>query len=289
MSISSRATVSPWRSTTPPARTCSAVLTTMSMRAPFCSACSVTDSVSVTSSGTISTRSIRRNASKPGNGFQGSASPTNTIDAPASENAFAIAWPTAVRPSVISTRRNFGSQVISRRCGSSAMFSVSFPGSAIATAEPLRSSLNSSRTRCAFDRVAMQMRDHDRAGVELHGADPPRRAFAEIGIGRGLHRRLGDQRAAAIDIAERQPRRQAGRAGIARRIDHGAAIEADLQARSGPSAAAAVRPCAVRLRTPCGRSGSRVRLQRVLALGAGERFGHAALASTAAQDDRPRS
>ena len=71
----------------------------------------------------------------------------------------------------------------------------------------------------ALDRVAVQMRDHDRTGIELHGADPPRRALAKVRIGRGLHRGFRHQRTAAIDVTERQPRRQARRAGIARRVD----------------------------------------------------------------------
>ena len=140
----------------------------------------------------------------------------------------------------------------------------------------------------ALDRVAMQMRDHDRTGIELHGADAPRRALAKVRIGRDLHRGFRHKRAAGIDIAERQPRRQARRAGVARRIDDGAAIEADLQGeaplrRRGGEAmrgAAAHALRAERLPRPP---------QRILALGADERFGHAALASTAAQDDRPRS
>ena len=61
------------------------------------------------------------------------------------------------------------------------MFAVSFAGNAIATAEPLLSSLNSSRTRPPSTRVAVQVRDDDRTGIELHGADPPRRALAKIG------------------------------------------------------------------------------------------------------------
>ena len=140
----------------------------------------------------------------------------------------------------------------------------------------------------ALDRVAVQMRDHDRTGIELHGADPPRRALAKVRIGRGLHRGFRQQRTAAIDVTERQPRRQARRAGIARRIDDGVAVEADLQGeaafrRRGGEAmrgAAAHALRAERLPRPS---------QRILALGADERFGHAALASMAAQDDRPRS
>ena len=113
----------------------------MSMRAPFCSACSVTDFVSVTSSGTISTRSILRRLVQPGKRLPGVGDADEHDRRAGIGKGFRHAWPTAVRPSVTSTRRNFGSQVISRRCGSSAMFGVSFSGSAMATAEPLLSSL----------------------------------------------------------------------------------------------------------------------------------------------------
>src|SRR5262249_18467266 len=59
----------------------------------------------------------------------------------------AIAWPTGVQPSVIRTRRNVGSQVISRSCGSSCMCGVSLSGKAITTGAPLLSSFSSSRAR----------------------------------------------------------------------------------------------------------------------------------------------
>ena len=261
----------------------------MSMRAPFCSACSVTDSVSVTSSGTISTRSILRSASRPGNGFQASARPTNTIDGAGvreglrhrlADGVAAIGDQHAAEFRIaghLAQMRIVGHVfgVLRRQCDRdrrAALVELEF--------EP---------HPAALDRVAMQMRDHDRPGIELHGADPPRRALAKIRIGRGLHRGFGDQRAAAIDVAERQPRRQARRAGIARRIDDGAAVEADLQ-----------REAAFRRRGGEAMRGAAAHALRAAAAAASAcsgflRLGRTsgsvtqALASMAAQDDRPRS
>ena len=196
MSISSRATVRPWRSTTPPERTCSAVLTTMSMRAPFCSACSVTDSVSVTSSGTISTRSIFFSASRPGNGFHGSARPTNTMRGAGIGER--------LRHRLTDRGAAVGDQ-------HAAEFRIAGHLAQMRIVGHVRGVLFRQRQRHrraalvelelqphagAFGGVAVQMRDHHRPDIELHGADPPRRALAEIRIGRGLHRGLGDQRAA---------------------------------------------------------------------------------------------
>jgi hypothetical protein len=61
----------------------------------------------------------------------------------------------------------------------------------------------------ALHRIAVKMRNDDRADIEFHGPHPPRRALAKIGIGRRPHRRFGDERAAASHVAEWKTRRQA--------------------------------------------------------------------------------
>src|SRR5712691_7180928 len=55
--------------------------------------------------------------------------------------------------------------------------------------------------------IAMKMRNDDRAGIELDGPHPPRRALAEVRIRRCLHGRFRDQCAAGIHIAEWDSRR----------------------------------------------------------------------------------
>src|SRR5688572_30596164 len=62
------------------------------------------------------------------------------ISAPAAASPFTSACPSGVLPSVTSTLRCFGSQVNSRNCRSSAMSASSFSGSAAITACPARSS-----------------------------------------------------------------------------------------------------------------------------------------------------
>ena len=156
------------------------------------------------------------------------------------------------------------------------MFAVSFSGSASATAEPLLSSLSSSRTR----RRPRPYRHADaRPRPARHRAARCRRARAcarESRVGRGLHGRFRDEHAAAdrrrgtgaAPTGMRDRRRAADRR--RRRNRHKPA------ARSAPRAAAAVRPCAVRLRTPCGLQRQPRPPQRILALWADERLGHAA-------------
>jgi hypothetical protein len=133
-SISLRAVSMPTRAPMPLARWYSAVLTTMSTRPPISPASSTTERESVGSSGTGVTCGSAAIASKPGSRFHGSACPAQIRSAPASASARTIAWPTADFASVTSTLRNFGSQVISRSCGSSLMFGVSREGNATSTA-----------------------------------------------------------------------------------------------------------------------------------------------------------
>ena len=144
--------------------------------------------VSVTSSGTISTRSMPAQAVQAREtASTASAMPTKTIDAPASEKALAIAWPTA--------RAAVGDQ-------DAAEFRIAGHLAQLRIIGHVRRVLVRQRDRdrraalvelelephaAALDRIAMKMRDDDRAGIELHGADAPGRALAEIGVGRCLH------------------------------------------------------------------------------------------------------
>src|SRR5262245_37976861 len=140
----------------------------------------------------------------------------------------------------------------------------------------------------ALHRIAMKMRNHDRAGVEPDGSHPPRRALAEVRIGRYSYGRFRDQRAAGIHVAEWDSRRQARRAGVAWGVNDGAAVETDLQReaslrrRRGEAmgGAAANSLWAERQSHP---------LERIFSFRTDERWGHAVLARMAAQDDRPRS
>src|SRR6185436_12016430 len=69
--------------------------------------------------------------------------------APAFASPRTSAWPRPVLPSVTSTLRCFGSQVNSRNCRSSAISELSFEGRAAITACPARSSIARTRTRCS--------------------------------------------------------------------------------------------------------------------------------------------
>ena len=148
----------------------------------------------------------------------------------ASDKALAIAWPTALRPSVISTRRNFGSQVSSRHCGSSACWRVSCAGRRDHDGLAAFVELQREPHTLALARVAMEMR-HD--GPARSRAPRCRPATA---CARGNRRR---SRSGSVVSASSvpplstswngQPGDRQTRAGIARRIDDRAAIGADLQ------------------------------------------------------------
>ena len=196
-------------------------------------------------------------ASSPGACFHGSATPTQTMSAPASTRACASACPIALLPSVISTLRNFGSLVISRSIGSSAMFAVSCGGSAISAACPLLSRCARTRTR---DGAPRNRRADARAGSARRRAAPVRAAAA----------RARDSKARSSDAARcrrsARPRRRprairADATGNSRRPS--AADTARCRNRSSvcsskrPSAAAAVSRSAARLRAPGGKVGSR--------------------------------
>src|SRR3954466_9799901 len=92
----------------------------MSTLNPSSAASSLTDLVSVTSSGTSVTFGSSAIAGQPGGFFQGSQWPAQTRSAPASSTAFTTAWPTGDLASVTSTLRNLGSDVKLRSFGSSA-------------------------------------------------------------------------------------------------------------------------------------------------------------------------
>jgi hypothetical protein len=124
----------------PPGRICRAVLTRMSTRPPSEPASWRTLVVSVMSSGTSSPG----RSDWPGKGLHGSAMPTKTCEAPAARKARAMAWPNAVRPSVIRMRRWSGLQLISWLSLSSG---VSCSGSASMTPWPDLSRRNAIRTR----------------------------------------------------------------------------------------------------------------------------------------------
>jgi len=81
----------------------------------------------------------------------------------------------------------------------------------------------------ALDHVAVQMRHHRRPAIQRHHPDPPRQMPAEIRIGAHSDRGLGQHRPARRHVLERQPRRQAAWAGIARRIGRRTAISTHLQ------------------------------------------------------------
>ena len=85
-----------------------------------------------------------------------------------------------VLASVIRILRNFGSQVISRSCRSSAMFGVSFSGNrdqrGLSGPVEIGDDAHARRRRRA---VAMQMRDDDGPAIELDEAEPPRHALAK--------------------------------------------------------------------------------------------------------------
>ena len=85
---------------------------------------------------------------KPGGGFQGSATPTQIVSAPASASALHNACPVALLASVTRTFLSFGSEVISRSILSSARLGVSVAGSAISVACPALSRCARTRTRC---------------------------------------------------------------------------------------------------------------------------------------------
>ena len=178
---------------------------------------SSTEIVSVRSSATISTRSIFRSFSSPGNGFQGSAMPTKTTLAPAS-------------------RQSLGQRLAHRGAAvgdqHAAKLGIAGELAPLRVVGHVRGILRGQRhgDRLAglvelqlqpgplsFAQVAMEMRHDRRAGIERHGADAPRHALAEIDVGRGTDGRLGEQRAAIVDVrngsrAERQ-RGQASRGG----------------------------------------------------------------------------
>jgi len=125
----------------------------------------------------------------------------------------------------------------------------------------------------AFFDVTVQMRQDDGAGVELGEARAPRRALAEVWIGRGADGGFGEHRAAIVDWHERHARRQALRAGVARRIEYLLAVGAALQ----------LEPPLRRRRGQAlrGAAADRLRierlprlLERVLPLGPDERCGH---------------
>src|SRR5207244_4210857 len=71
--------------------------------------------------------------------------------------------------------------------------------------------------------------DDHRPGIELYRAHAPGRALTKVGVGRGPHRRLGYEHAARVDVAKWKARRQTRGTGVARRIENGVAIEANLQ------------------------------------------------------------
>ena len=211
------------------------------------------------SSGSRVTCGNAASVSRPAARFHGSACPTHTMSAPASTSPRASAWPTAVRPSVTRTLRNFGSQVISRNCLSSAMFDTSFSGKPTSTAIPALSRRASTRTRAGG------------------AATSPCRCTTTVGpaSSRTIPRRHGSRsrkntswlwasRVSAISSpapdcrrhgsAVARQRTQASRGGYC-------VVPQTAQTCSSnrPSAAPAVRPSATRLRCQGGSTGSRVR------------------------------
>src|SRR5258708_39196477 len=103
----------------------------MSTLKPISAASSLTDLVSVTSSGTSVVFGNAAISAQPGGFFQGSQWPAQTRSAPASSTASTTACPTADLASVTSTFRKRGSEVKSRNLGSSA--SAVLPPSGLAT------------------------------------------------------------------------------------------------------------------------------------------------------------
>ena len=119
----------------------------------------------------------------------------------------------------------------------------------------------------ALAHVAVEMRDETTAAIERDGADPPRRPLAEIDIGPGPDCGLRQQHPTGRHVLERHARRT-DIADTHRAADRSANPQsAQTCSAKRPSAAAAVSPCAVRLRTPCGSNGSRVFFSGSLRLG----------------------
>ena len=130
---------------------------------------------------------------------------------------------------------------------------------------------------------------HDRdPRVEADRSHPPRGLAAEVEIGRGVHRGLGDERACRIDVAPRQLRRKTGVAGVAGRILERVAGDAALQreARLGRGGGQAQRRAAAR---PRRQQRDRLHALRILLRRPRQRIGHAAPSRIAAPEQRPRS
>ncbi len=169
------------------------------------------------------------------------------------------AWPTAVLPSVTSTLRNFGSQVISRNCLSSAMWGTSLSGKPMSTAMPALSSRAPTRTR-AGGAATSPCRCTTTVG-------PPSRRTMPRRQGRRSRKKVSwlvrsvvwEMSSPAPDCARqgsRSPRHtwQASRGGYCTAPQAWHTCSAKR-----PSAAAAVSPRATRLRVPGGSTGARVR------------------------------
>ena len=201
----------------------------------------------------------------------------------------ASACPTALLPSVIRTLRNFGSLVISRSIGSSAMFVVSCGGQRDQHRLPALVEMRAhAHARRRGRAIAVQVRQQARPGVEPHQCQ-------------AATARARDSKARSSDAARFRrsvrPRRRsrairAGATGTSRRPR--AADTAPCRNRGSvcsskrPSAAAAVRRSAARLRAAGGRVGRRSARTGLRGFGAVDRLGHAR-PRTAAPLHRPRS
>ncbi len=202
----------------------------MSTLPPSSPPSSSTDFGLVRSSGTSVTCGRPAIASRPGSFFHGSAWPTQIRSAPASASARTSAWPTAVLPSVTSTLRNFGSQVISLSIGSSIMCSVSWSGNPTSTAWPaaIEHGPHADPGGRRAD-VAVQVDDQRRAGIQVHQTQAPRQPLAKEQVVAVVQRGLAEQPAAARLLAPGQVGGQAAMTGFARRVLDGVALRADLQ------------------------------------------------------------